>query len=353
MVSARVLLATLAVTGSALSQAPFKIVNSFASPHGADYTHGLAYRNGLLWIAAGLGTGAGTIYQVDAYTGATLTSFQAPATGLRGMTHDGATLWVANWHNNTVYQLNDTTGQLLNSFQAFVGTGRPDGLAWDGAFLLISDETNQIHWFTPSGTQVRTISVPAIGSFNPRDLGWDGTTVWAGYQSAAKIRQHDPITGAVLTDIPAPSGSFQQGLEWADWYLWSTGGANASVYQIDIGPPYVELVGTMSHPNTISFKVTDAQAQQGQIALVALSLSGVAGFQLGSVTIPLSLDAMTEFSVVNAPVFSAVVDASGVAQTPTITVPPLPIGIPFWAAAVTLSATNITSVADPIRFVTQ
>src|SRR5687767_5812896 len=107
MIAPRVLFAVVALAGGALSQATHKIVNSFLSPHGADYTMGIAYARGQLWIAAGITTGAGTIYRVDAYTGAVLGSFMGPATGLRGMTHDGASLWVANWNNNTVYRLID------------------------------------------------------------------------------------------------------------------------------------------------------------------------------------------------------------------------------------------------------
>jgi glutamine cyclotransferase len=353
MLAHRILIATVVLAGGALAQLSHKIVNQFPSPHGSSYTMGIAYARGTLWIAAGLGTGAGTIYQVDAYTGAQLLSFTAPAQGLRGLTHDGATLWVSSWNNNTVYQLNDITGQLLNSFQAFVGTGHPDGLAWDGNSLLISDETNQIHWFTPTGTPIRSIAVPASGAFNPRDLGWDGTNVWAGYQTSARIRKHDAGTGAVLVDLPSPSGGFQQGLEWADWHLWTSGGTNATVYQIDVGAPYVELVGTMSFPNSVQFRVTEAQAQVGELAVVLLSASGTTGFPVGNLVVPLTFDVVTQICLSIVPNFVATVDAAGVATTPLFPVPQLPAGVPLWAAAVTLNGANLTAVTDPFRFLTQ
>jgi hypothetical protein len=290
---------------------------------------------------------------VDAYTGALLGSFAGPATVLRGLAHDGATLWVASWADNTVYRILDLTGQVVSSFPAFTAPAHPDGVAWDGTHLLVSDEVNQIHWFTQTGTPVRMISVPATSGFNPRDLAWDGKHVWAGYQSLGRIRKHDPFTGAILLDIPSPSGPFQQGLDWAEWHLWSSGGTNAMVYQIDVGAPYVELVGTASFPNSIRFRVTEAQNHVGDLAVVLLSATGTAGFSAGSLTVPLTFDVVTQICLGVLPNFAATVDAAGVALTPMFPVPPLPAGLTLWAAAVTLNGSNLTSVTDPIRFQTQ
>jgi len=353
MRTSRILAAALVLAGGVLSQATHKIVNSFASPHGASYMNGIAYARGQLWTSSGLGAGAGTIYRLDAYTGKVLGSFKAPSTSLRGMTHDGAFLWVASWSNNTVYRLIATTGKSIYSFQAFVNTGRPDGLAWDGKNLILSDERSKIHWFDQTGKSLRSISVPASGSFNPRDLGWDGTHVWAGYQSTGRIRRHNPTTGAVVLDIPSPSGAFQQGLEWGDWYLWTGGGTNAKIYQIDIGAPYLELVGTPSWPNQIQFKLTEGQKQTGDVMVVLLSGTGVAGFSAGGVTVPLTYDHVTSIGINLLPFFVATVDNSGVALTKKFSIPPLPAGITLWAAAATAKGTTVTSVTDPIRFTTQ
>jgi glutamine cyclotransferase len=346
----RILLAVVALAGGAHSQATHKIVNSFPSPHGTNYMNGIAYARGELWTSGGF---TGTIFRIDAYTGAVLGSFPGPTTSPRGLTHDGSTLWVTSWSNNTVYRLIDATGQVISSFPAFVGTGRPDGLAWDGANLLISDEANNIHWFTPTGTALRFITVPASGSFNPRDLGWDGTHVWAGYQSTGRIRRHHPTTGAIVLDIASPSAQFQQGLEWADWHLWAGGGTGATIYQIDVGAPYVELSGTPSFPNSIRFKLTEAQNLVGHLAVVVLSGTGTAGFPAAGVTVPLTFDVVTQICLNQVLSFAATVDATGVALTPAFFMPPLQPGLTLWAAAVTLNGTSITSVTDPIRFKTQ
>ena len=56
--------------------------------------------------------------------------------------------------------------------------------------------------------------------FNPRDLAWDGTNLWAGYQSVGLIYKLDPADGTVLDSFDSPSGSLQQGLTWDGQYLW-------------------------------------------------------------------------------------------------------------------------------------
>jgi len=334
---------------AAFGQVNHKIVRAFPNPQGTQYASGLAFQNGQIWAASAFNA---TIYRLDAWTGATLGSFTAPSSSMRGLTHDGAYLWGAVWNPRTVYALDPLTGAVISSFPAPFAGGNPDGLAWNGTNLFLTDELNNIHEVTTTGALVRTIPVPASGAFNPRDLGWDGVFIYAGYQSSALIRRHDANTGNVLLSIPSPSMTFQQGLEWADWYLWSTGGTNASIYQIDVDPPYLNLQGTPNPGSPINFQLTDAQAATGQLAVVALSATGTAGFPVAGYVIPITFDAVTILGLSLLPFFSATVDAMGVATTPPFTLPLIPTGITFWAAGVTLNGGQITSVSDPIRFTT-
>jgi hypothetical protein len=156
-----------------------------------------------------------------------------------------------------------------------------------------------------------------------------------------------------VLDIPSPLGNFQQGLEWGDWYLWAGGGTSGKIYQIDIGAPYLELVGTPSFPNQIQFKLTEAQKQVGDVMVVLLSGTGVAGFSAAGVTVPLTYDIVTGVGINLLPYFLATVDKSGVALTQKFPIPPLPAGLTLWAAAATAKGTTVTSVTDPIRFKTQ
>ena len=351
LVSRSLAVAILIVAATSAQARTHKVVNSFPNPHGTTYATGLAFMRGVLWAGASSGS---TIHRVDAYTGAAISTLSGPSINARGLTHDGATLWVASWNDNTVYRCIDGNGQVISSFPAFTPPAQhPDGITWDGTNLLVSDEANQIHWFTPTGMALRSVTVPASGAFNPRGLAWDGTHVWAGYQATGRLRRHDPATGAVVLDIPSPAGNFQQGLAWGDWHLWCTGGTNSSIHQVDVGAPFLEFVGTMAFPNSVRFRLTDAQGQVGDVTVVLLSATGTAGFPVGGVTVPLTLDALTQLGLSVLPVFSALVDAAGVAQTPLFAVPPMQPGITFWAAAVTLRSGAITAVTDPIRFQSQ
>jgi hypothetical protein len=103
----------------------------------------------------------------------------------------------------------------------------------------------------------------------------------------------------------------------------------------------------------VQFKLTEAQNQVGDLAVILLSGTGTAGFSAGSLTVPLTFDVVTRIGLGILPSFAAPVDQAGVALTPAFPVPPLPAGITLWAAAVTLNGANLTSVTDPIRFQTQ
>jgi len=329
-------------------QATHKVVRSFPNPQGMNYASGLAFSNGQIWGASAFNS---IIYRVDAWTGATLGSFNGPSANMRGLTHDGSFLWGAVWNPRVVYQLNPVTGAPVSSFPAPFASGRPVGLTYDGTNLLVSDEQNSVHFVTTTGTLVRTLPLPTN---DPRGLGWDGRFIYVGYQTGDLIRRHDPNTGNVLLTIPSPATMFQQGLEWADWHIWCTGGTGAGIHQVDVDPPYLNLLGAPNPGSPINFQLTDAQAAMGQLAAVALSATGTAGFNVGANVIPLTLDAVTLLGLTTLlPFFTATVDPMGVATTPLFTLPLIPTGITFWAAGVTLNGGSITSVSDPIRFTTQ
>jgi glutamine cyclotransferase len=331
---------------AAFGQASHKVIRSFPNPQGANYASGLAYQNGQLWASSAFNS---IIYRIDAWSGATLGSFNGPSANMRGLTHDGGYLWGAVWNPRTVHALDPITGAQISSFPAPFASGNPVGLAYDGTNLLVSDEANSIHFITTTGSLVRTLPLPTS---DPRDLGWDGRFVYVGYQTGNLIRRHDPNTGNVLLTIPAQA-VIEQGVEWGDWYLWGTGGPSDQIRQIDVDPPYLNLQGTPTPGMPIQFQLTDAQATIGQLAVVALSATGTAGFNVGGTVVPLTFDGVTVLSLSLLPFFSATVDGSGVATTIPFTIPLIPTGITFWAAAVTLNGGNLTSVTDPIRFTTQ
>src|ERR1700681_1863326 len=60
-------------------------------------------------------------------------------TGPQGIAFDGASIWVANFSNNTVSKLTASDGTVLNTVSV---PGQPYGMAFDGANIWVSNFLN-------------------------------------------------------------------------------------------------------------------------------------------------------------------------------------------------------------------
>jgi hypothetical protein len=337
---------------------PFKVIRTI--PHSRSYGMGLAWDSSALghetiWVSD---TGSG-IEQIDPYTGVQVKTLPAPNTKVRGLAHDGFDLWMASWYKPptpSIYRLNPATGAVIASYVAPFTTGTSDGMAWSG-LLWVGEEANRIYKIDPLQWAVLgTLNVPASGSSNPRDIGYDtrSGTIWAGYQSSGLVRQHHDATGAVIAEFPSPYGSFQQGVTWDGHFLWITGGSsNKTVSQVDVTPPFMVLKGALKGGTPIQFEISDAINQSGNMFIVGWSGSGTRGFPVGGKTVPLTFDNFTLAGLALVPWFQMVIDTSGIATTPQFKWPAVPPGIPFWVAGVTLGPSGLVSVTEPQKHVTQ
>jgi Tol biopolymer transport system component len=122
-------------------------------------------------------------------------------------------------------------------------------------------------------------------------------------------------------------------------------------------PLEIALNGIPHSPNPIDFVVSHANPRKtGNLVLVMLSCSGTAGFDLpNNQFIYLTFDACTSAAFSMGNLLSAIVDTTGTATTPALTFPPLPPGLPFYAAAVVVdpSIGQPVAVTDPILFVSE
>jgi glutamine cyclotransferase len=348
--------ALLACLGSpAIAQKiPFLVIRTI--PHGNYYGCGLAWENDTLWISS---TG-NVIEKVDPYSGTKIKSITPPNSKVRDLTFDGMDLWMASWYKPptpSIFSIDPLSGLVVGSFVAPFTGGTSDGMGWDGKYLWVGDEANALHQIDRvSMTIVKTIPVPSTSSYNPRGLAWDtGTqTVWAGYQSTALIRQHNPATGAVMGEFTSPYSSFQQGLTWDGWFLWATGGSGTqTISQIDVTMPFMTMIGSLTPKTNIQFALTRADNQANNVFVVGWSGSGTMGFKVGPTTVPLTFDAFTVLGLQLFTYFSMVIDTSGAATTPNFPWPAVPPGIPFWVCGVTLDSSGIVSVCEPIKYISQ
>src|SRR5262249_42042446 len=105
------------------------------------------------------------------------------------------------------------------------------GTAYDGHYLfqLAEDRIQKIDPMT--GKVISTI--PAPGKGHDSGLTWAEGTLWVGQYRDRKIHQIDPETGAILRTIE--SNRFVTGVTWVDGELWhaTQEGEESDIRRID------------------------------------------------------------------------------------------------------------------------
>jgi glutamine cyclotransferase len=149
-----------------------------------------------------------------------------PGTGrVNGVTYDGQSVWFASGDKLTA--LDPASGNEVRS----IDVASHAGTAFDGQHLFQIAE-NRIQKIDPrTGAVVSTI--PAPGGGGDSGLAWAEGTLWVGEYRARKIHQVDPQTGAVLRTIE--SNRFVTGVTWVDGELWHATweGEESEVRRID------------------------------------------------------------------------------------------------------------------------
>lgn len=132
------------------------------------------------------------------------------ATHVHGVTCDGHRVWAA-------------TGAKLIAFDPQSGTierslDRPcdAGTAFDGTHLYQIAEA-RIDRIDPVTGKVLS-SIPAPGQGTDSGLAWAEGSLWVGQYRGRKIHRIDPTTGAILRTIE--SNRFVTGVTWVDGELW-------------------------------------------------------------------------------------------------------------------------------------
>jgi len=123
-----------------------------------------------------------------------------------GMAWDGTYLWVVDdTATEMAYQIDPSTGEVISFFTINpAGVGNPDteSITWDGSHLWIADSTGVIGQYTTNGTLVSTITAVLTGvvDYDIEGLTWDGSNLWLAEQNTGQIFKIDN-TGAVISSF--------------------------------------------------------------------------------------------------------------------------------------------------------
>ena len=127
----------------------------------------------------------------------------------------------------------------------------PQGLAWDGEFLYLSDDsTDTIYKIHPNDGHV-IIAFPSPGP-EPRGLTSDTTHIWSLDDSLRCIYQLNKETGAIIDSLSfptevnyLPTAEFPfHGLTWDGQYLWISFMAGWSSTVIQVNPDNGEVMNS-------------------------------------------------------------------------------------------------------------
>ena len=130
--------------------------------------------------------------------------------GVHGVTYDGRHVWFAS--GDRLHALDPASGKTLRGLPV---AGRA-GTAFDGHHLyqIVGDRIDKVD---PSDGRV-VASIPAPDGTDDSGLAWAEGMLWVGQYRARKIHQLDPRTGAILRTIE--SNRFVTGVTWVDGRLW-------------------------------------------------------------------------------------------------------------------------------------
>src|SRR4051812_42074848 len=155
-----------------------------------------------------------------------------------GVTCEGGRVWFAG--GDKLQAFDPANGEVVRALEVSCDAGT----AFDGRYLF-QIAHDRIHKIDPvSGAVLSTI--PAPGGGRDSGLTWAEGTLWVGQHRDRKIHQIDPETGAILRTIE--SNRFVTGVTWVDGELWhgTFEGQESDIRQVD--PATGEVLARLTMP---------------------------------------------------------------------------------------------------------
>lgn len=190
------------------------------------YLNGVAYDGEYAWVTNNT---EGVIYKIDGDMNIRDSLRYLP--GMNGLAFANGILWVALFNDNTLRGIDPVTGETIYSWN--MPGIYSYGVTFDGQYLWHSSKTSmEIQALDPqTGEIIKSFKVP----FEPKDLGFSMGDIWAiGTQHQFSfIFILDPLDGDVLKEIsferPYPAGlALNENTMWL-----STTAGTGKFYKID------------------------------------------------------------------------------------------------------------------------
>lgn len=166
-----------------------------------DYTQGIEIIDGVVYESTGQ-YGESMVKVWDLKTGKVLKERWLDESFFgEGLSIVGDKIYQLTWRENTgfVYDI-----ETLSPIQQFSFENEGWGLAYDGTYLIQSDGTNRLTFYTPENLQkVKQLNVfdEVTGVYDINELEWINGLIYANIYRTNIVVVIDPITGKVLSRI--------------------------------------------------------------------------------------------------------------------------------------------------------
>jgi len=153
-----------------------------------------------------------------------LRSFLSPGPSPQGLAWDGEYLWVSDDSTDTIYSINHLNGSINSSFSS--PGSEPKGITYDGMYLWnIDNNARKIFKLNPEdGSVINFLELPEEYPFT--GLTWDGTYLWSAYLAgwSSRVVRIDPVNGNIDTSFYCDA----EGLAFDGTYLWNVDSQNGN-----------------------------------------------------------------------------------------------------------------------------
>ena len=147
-----------------------------------------------------------------------IATFQTPGPRSQGLAFDGIFLWLSDDSTDQIYKINCLNGTVLNSFSSPGPT--PKDLTFDGTYLWnIDDNLKKIFKLNLENGSIISFFDSPMQSYPNRGLCWDGNYLWMSYLAgwSSSVARIDTCTGIIDTSFFCSA----VGLNFDGTYLWT------------------------------------------------------------------------------------------------------------------------------------
>ena len=197
----------LAAKAQPLDPADFQI-QSFPVGNGP---RGITFDGANIWVT---NDGDGTVTKLRASDGTNLGTFSSGGGNPEWITFDGANIWVSNTGSSNVTKLRASDGAVLDRFHV---RGIPEGTAYDGANIWVTS------YYDGTVTKLRASDGVVLGVYHVGDLYlrgvlFDGISIWVA--TGDYLVKLDPDDGSLLGRVRA--GMCPYALAFDGTKIWAT-----------------------------------------------------------------------------------------------------------------------------------